>query len=67
MKTLDRNKCVECGPIFCEGCGLFFDDNRKSSIFNYRAVGGKACEQHKGKAGYSLLERIEHEELQARV
>ena len=67
MKLKDRNKCVECGPIYCEGCGKFFDDKKRTNIANYWSVTGDACKQHEGKIGYSLLERLDREELQTRV
>lgn len=48
----NRNERVQCGPVFCEQCGKFFDD-KKQNIANYAT-----CKAHKKKQGYSLFDRI---------
>ena len=53
IEKLNRNRCTECGPIFCVKCGEFFDDHRKTNVANYAS-----CSCHKGKEGYSLLEKL---------
>ena len=54
VKVLDRNKCMGVGGVFCVVCGKFFDDVKLSTIANF-----SDCRQHRGKEGYSLIERIE--------
>jgi hypothetical protein len=60
---LGRNRVTDCGPVFCEQCGLFFDD-KKQNFLNY-----EKCRKHQNKTGYnliSLLQRAEEKLLQRR-
>jgi len=50
---LGRNRSTECGPVFCEQCGLFFDDKRQNFL-NYLK-----CWQHQNKTGYNLIGMLE--------
>lgn len=53
---LDPKRPVCLGPIFCEKCGWFFDHidrDHRSIRLNY-----DKCSDHRGKEGYSLLEKL---------
>jgi hypothetical protein len=72
MKTkiipLDRNRCNGgLGPIYCCGCGLFFDDHTKTNIAFYKCEAYSPCRLHKGKKGYRLLDRIAGNTLKTAV
>jgi hypothetical protein len=60
MKTLEvsRNRSTGYGPVLCEGCWLFFDDDKRKNISNYHSISGDQCKQHKGKVGYDLLKKL---------
>lgn len=61
LEKRSRNSPVECGPVYCEGCHLFFHEKRQS-FANYTSAKGSPCYQHRGKEGFRLIDLLNKEE-----